>query len=103
MSRTSSYTIEIVAPKLETRMVVTVEPPTSAVAGEPFTFAGYLEDVDGNRLGGKTINLVGTAMTTTTNASGEWGFSVVGGSPGTITIYAEFPGDADYLGCSEVF
>lgn len=90
-------------PKTETSMVVTTEPPSSAVAGEPFDFAGYLEDAGGNRLPGRTVNLMidgGLAQTTATDANGEWVFSITSGATGeTITIYAEFPGDEEYAGC----
>jgi hypothetical protein len=88
------------AGKIATRMVVTTPPPSSAAPGQDFAFSGYLEDASGNRLSGKTVNLVvdgSVAKSVTTDASGTWGFTVR--LDKAASMYAEFPGDDKYEGC----
>jgi len=89
------------AAKVGTQMVVTTPPPASVAAGQEFTFAGYLKDVNGNRLSGKTVDLRAdgaVAGSATTDASGGWSFTVA--LDRTAALYAEFPGDEGYAGCN---
>jgi hypothetical protein len=87
------------AGKIATRMVVTTPPPSSARQDQDFVFSGYLEDANGNRLSGKTVNLVvdgSVAASAVTDAGGMWGFTVR--LDRTASMRAEFPGDDKYEG-----
>ncbi|MBA7593104.1 hypothetical protein ES703_00021 [subsurface metagenome] len=90
-------------PKVETRMTVTEEPPSSVSPEQKFPFSGYLESVQGERLAGKTIELYidGEKVVSATDAEGKWGWNIQLAEPGvTRTLYAAFPGDEEYIGCS---
>lgn len=93
-------------PKVETRMTVTEEPPSSVYPGQELPFAGYLEDVNGNRLASKRINLFVNDVLVIyqiTSLDGGWDFSgtvAEDAPPSTWVIYAEFSGDEEYIGCS---
>ncbi len=88
------------AAKVETRMVVTVEPPSTVSPGQEFGFSGYLEDANGNRLEGKTVEIY---------VDGEWSGHGVTDPEGnwiwtlrldkSSVLYAAFPGDEVYAGC----
>ncbi|MBA7658120.1 hypothetical protein ES703_66068 [subsurface metagenome] len=83
-----------------TRMVVTEEPPGSVPPGQEFSFGGYLEDVEGNRLAGKAVELyVNDEVVTsgTTDAVGGWDWKIV--LDKSAVIYAKFLGDEEYRGC----
>jgi len=101
MAKTTTYTT--VVGKIGTSMQVVYAPPSSVNPGEIIPFGGKLVDQWGAGLGGKTINLVVdgvTVMPTSTNIDGTWSFySFMIWTPGSHTIYAEFPGDAVYAGC----
>lgn len=94
--------MRLVAAKVATQMVVTTEPPSTIGVNQGFTFAGVLEDVNGNALASKQIelNVGGIVLTsTTTDANGGWAFELSASSEGTVSLYAEFPGDEQYAGC----
>jgi hypothetical protein len=100
MSKTDTYTVSVT--KVPTRMVVTTSPPSSVIAGNRFDFAGYLEDVNGNRLANKLVYLVidGTeTQSMYTSSTGTWGFAVEISAVGDHTLYVVFKGDAGYEGC----
>lgn len=102
MSQTDEYSVTVQPDVKSTYMTVSEAPPSSVRVGESFAFAGYLYDEDGHILSGKTINGYSDgnlAGSTTTNANGWWSFTIAPEIEGTFTLYAEFPGDADYTGC----
>jgi hypothetical protein len=104
LTHSCTYTLTVTAaPKTATQMVVTTAPPSNVTVGQQFTFAGYLRDVNGNRLAGKTyvLNINGQdyATTGTTNSTGEWGWTISVGATGTYAYYCKFPGDSAYEGC----
>lgn len=99
MSRTATY--DVIVGKIATIMEAN---PPSGIGTGPYSFAGYLKRADTLAgIGGKNINLVidgVVASSTTTDSYGYWSFVDFYLLPGTHTLYAEFPGDATYEGCS---
>jgi len=91
--------------KIATVMEVTTPPPATADAGVPFPFVGALkEEVAAVGIVGATVNLYvgGTPVgSTATGVDGAWAFDVSIDTLGTHAVYAEFPGDATYLGCAK--
>lgn len=97
------YFLRKAAAKVGTRMVVTAEPPSSTGRGQEFPFAGYLEDINGNRLSGKTVELYADeakVASGTTGADGGWGWMLH--LDELSVIYASFAGDEAYAGCRRV-
>jgi len=92
----------VTAAKKGTLISINVSPASSTV---PFTatVTGSLTDTTGWQLIGKSINLYinGTLTATGTTANGgAYGFNVNITVAGTYQFQTEFPGDADYEGCS---
>ena len=87
------------AAKVETRMVVTMEPPSNVSPGQEFSFSGYLEDINGNRLAGKFVELYvdGERAGGVTDSEGNWIWTL--GLDKSSVLYAAFPGDEAYAGC----
>lgn len=92
--------------KIATGMLVFIAPPATADVGVPFAFGGALREMPmlpPVGIEGATVNLyVGGSLagSTTTGSDGSWTFDVAIDTPGTHVIYADFLGDAKYLGCS---
>ncbi len=100
MSRTDEYSVAV--GRISTRMVVTTPPPSSVSAGVPISFEGYLEDVNGNRLADKTIELYVNGERSghgATDVNGVWAWQIPFPAPGTYALYVHFPGDTIYEGC----
>jgi hypothetical protein len=99
---TSTVTTYARTKKIGTQMVVTTSPPASLEVGNKFIIAGYLQDVNGNRLAGKqhVLNVNGADVGTgSTGFDGSWSWEVTPSSVGTYTVYVRFPGDDTYEGC----
>lgn len=96
---------EKVEGKKATRMIVTREPPSHFSVDGTYPFAGYLEDVDGNRLAGKQVILhlewdgATDEHPQQTDSSGNWSWGILPyGEVSSISVYAYFAGDAYYEG-----
>jgi len=102
MGKSSTVSVEALAPKTGTRLTISAV-PTSGYVPFDVVVSGILYDVFATPLIGKTVNLYisGTYYAArTTGGDGKYSFTVTLSTAGTYLFYTEFPGDAVYEGCS---